>query len=87
MEKWARGNYPTAQLGEILSQDPEIITATAQINEHLFAEISLFIILFLIVMIRFFSKIIYNRHFAQITHIHLESPQKEDEQPISSDPQ
>lgn len=87
VEKWARGNYPTVQLGEILSQDPEIITATAQINEHLFAEISLFIILFLIVMIRFFSKIIYNRHFAQITHIHLESPQKEDEQPISSDPQ
>ncbi len=96
VKKWARGNYPTAHLEDILKQDPEIITATAQIKEHLFAEISLFIILFLIVIVRFFSKIIYNRHFAQITHIHIERPlnmavnpkeRKDGEQPISSDPQ
>ena len=61
IEKWARGNYPIGSLDELLAQDPEIITAQAQINEQLFAEISLFVILFLIVIIRFFSKIMY-RH-------------------------
>lgn len=97
VKKWAKGNYPTAHIEEILSQDPEIITAKVQIKEHLFAEISLFVILFLIVMIRFFSKIIYNKHFAQITHIHLERPHKKNSNPhpeekdevvpTSSDPQ
>lgn len=61
IEKWARGNYPIGSLDELLAQDPEIITAQAQINEQLFAEIALFVILFLIVIIRFFSKIMY-RH-------------------------
>lgn len=64
IEKWARGNYPTGKLDEILSQDPEIITAKARIHEQLFAEISLFVILFLIVIIRFFSKIIYRHSLA-----------------------
>lgn len=59
VKKWSRGNYPIKSIGEILSRDPEIITAKAQIDERLFAEISLFIILFLIVIIRFFSKIMY----------------------------
>ena len=61
VEKWARGNYPFDTLGKILEEDPEIITVQAQIREQLFAEISLFVILFLIVIIRFFSKIVY-RH-------------------------
>lgn len=61
IEKWARGNYPFDTLGKILEEDPEIITVQAQIREQLFAEISLFVILFLIVIIRFFSKIVY-RH-------------------------
>lgn len=61
VKKWARGNYPMKSMEKLLTQDPEIITATAQIDERLFAEISLFIILFLIVIIRFFSKIMYGR--------------------------
>lgn len=61
IEKWARGNYPLDSLDEILAQDPEILTAQAQIREHLFAEIALFVILCLIMIIRFFSKIFYNR--------------------------
>ena len=65
IEKWARGNYPIGSLDKILSQDPEIITAQAQINEQLFAEISLFVILFLIVIIRFFSKIVYRHTVAK----------------------
>ena len=56
VEKWARGNYPTSNLDKILAEDPEIITAQEQIREQLFAEIALFVILFLIVIIRFLSK-------------------------------
>jgi len=61
IKKWARGNYPLDSIEKILQADPEIITARTQIYESLFAEISLFVILFLIVIVRFFSKIIY-RH-------------------------
>ena len=60
VKKWGRRSYPAAEIGKILAEDPETITATTQIDERLFAEISLFVILFLIVIIRFFSKIIYN---------------------------
>lgn len=60
VKKWGNRNYPIRQTGKILAEDPEVITATTQIDERLFAEISLFVILFLIVIIRFFSKIIYN---------------------------
>ena len=67
IEKWARGNYPTDSIGEIIAEDPEIITAQAQIREHLFAEIALFVILCLIMIIRFFSKIFYNRRTAKLT--------------------
>ena len=59
IKKWARGNYPD-DIEKILEEDPEIITATTRIEEHLFAEISLFVILCLIMIIRFISKIIYN---------------------------
>ena len=61
VEKWARGNYPTGSLDKVLSEDPEIITAQTQIDERLFAEISLFVILSLIVFIHLFSKVIYRR--------------------------
>lgn len=67
VKKWGRRSYPAAYVGNILAEDPEIITATTQIDERLFAEISLFVILFLIVIIRFFSKIIYNGRKAAAT--------------------
>ena len=60
IKKWARGNYPIDNISQILDEDPEIITAKTRISEHLFAEISLFVILCLIMIIRFISKIIYN---------------------------
>ncbi len=59
VKKWARGNYPIDNIPQILEEDPEIITAKACISEQLFTEISLFVILCLIMIIRFFSKIIY----------------------------
>lgn len=80
VKKWARGNYPISHIDNILKQDPEVITAITQIDERLFAEISLFVIFFLIVIIRFFSKIIYNKRFAKLTHIHLEKPTSSDSQ-------
>ena len=66
IEKWARGNYPVDSLDDILSEDPEIVMVKAQIREQLFAEIALFIILFLIVIIRFFSKIVYNQSLLKL---------------------
>ena len=60
VKKWSRRDYPILNIGDMLGEDPEVITAATQIRERLFAEISLFVILFLIVIIRFFSKIIYN---------------------------
>ena len=66
IEKWARGNYPLDSLDEILSEDPEIVMVNAQIREQLFAEIALFIILFLIVIIRFISKIVYNQSLLKL---------------------
>ena len=72
IKKWARGNYPSDSIGKILQADPEIITAKTQIYERLFAEISLFVILFLIVIVRFFSKIIY-RHSPKRAQTETES--------------
>ena len=66
IKKWARGNYPLQQIKRILREDPEIITATTRINEHLFAEISLFIILCLIIIIRFISKLLYKPHLKKL---------------------
>jgi DNA-binding MurR/RpiR family transcriptional regulator len=50
----------SGDIEKILDEDPEIITATTRIEEHLFAEISLFVILCLIMIIRFFSRIIFD---------------------------
>ena len=62
VKKWARGDYPVGRLAAVLQQDPEVITAKAQIGERLFAEISLFVILSFIFIIRFFSKISYRKY-------------------------
>lgn len=62
VDKWPRRDYPLEKLGEILQQDPEVITAKTLINERLFAEVSLFVILCFIFIIRFFSKISYTKY-------------------------
>ena len=62
VDKWPRGDYPIGKLGEILKQDPEEITAKRLIHERLFAEVSLFVILCFIFIIRFFSKISYRKY-------------------------
>ena len=62
VDKWARRDYPLKSLDNILAQDPEVITAKQQIKERLFAEISLFVILCFIFIIRFFSKISYRKY-------------------------
>ncbi len=66
IKKWARENYPIDNIQDILKEDPEIITAQARISEQLFAEISLFVILCLIMIIRFISRIVYKPPFGKI---------------------
>ncbi len=60
VKKWSRHNYPE-DIAKLLSEDSEVITAEVTIREQLFAEIMLVTVLFLILIIRFFSKIIYKR--------------------------
>ena len=66
IKKWARENYPIGNITDILKEDPEIITAQTRISEQLFAEISLFVILCLIMIIRFISRIVYKPPFGTI---------------------
>jgi uncharacterized membrane protein YphA (DoxX/SURF4 family) len=63
IKKWARENYPIDNITDILEEDPEIITAQTRISEQLFAEISLFVILCLIMIIRFISRLVYKPQF------------------------
>ena len=77
IEKWARGNYPLDSLDEILREDPEIIMVKAQIREQLFAEIALFVILFLIVIVRFFSKIVYRQSLLRLHSHNVEGQETE----------
>lgn len=63
IKKWARENYPIDNITDILEEDPEIITAKTRISEQLFAEISLFVILCLIMIIRFISRLVYKPQF------------------------
>ncbi len=82
VKKWARGDYPVKTLGEILSQDPEVITAKSQISERLFAEIALFVILCFIFIIRFFSKISYRKYLNAL--VHGESDEELEDDPESN---
>lgn len=66
VDKWPRGDYPIGDMGEILMQDPEEITAKTLIYERLFAEVSLFVILCFIFIIRFFSKISYRKYLGAL---------------------
>jgi uncharacterized membrane protein YphA (DoxX/SURF4 family) len=63
IKKWARENYPIDNITDILEEDPEIITAQTRISEQLFAEVSLFVILCLIMIIRFISRLVYKPQF------------------------
>lgn len=63
IKKWARENYPIDNITDILEEDPEIITAKTRISEQLFVEISLAVILCLIMIIRFISRMVYKPQF------------------------
>ena len=79
IKKWARENYPIDNITGILEEDPEIITAQARISEQLFAEISLFVILCLIMIIRFISRIIYSNSLLKKV---IKIPAKGEEPPV-----
>ncbi len=77
IKKWARGNYPLDNITQILEEDPEIITAQTRISEQLFAEISLFVILCLIMFIRVVSRFVY-KHM----HENKQENQEEEQQDV-----
>lgn len=66
IEKWASGNYPFNSVRRILSRDPEVLMANGIIGDQLFAELCLVIIFFMIVIIRFVSKMLYKRYLSRL---------------------
>ncbi len=69
IEKWAWGNYPFSSMRRILARDPEVLVANGIISDQLFAEISLAVIFFMIVIVRFISKIIYKKYLSKLESI------------------
>ena len=60
IRKWSSCETPD-RFDDVLCEDSEVVTANVVIKEQLFVEITIFVILFMILIIRFFSKIIYSR--------------------------
>lgn len=60
IRKWSSRETPD-RFDDVLCEDSEVVTANVVIKEQLFVEITIFVILFMILIIRFFSKIIYSR--------------------------
>lgn len=59
VSKWAVSDIPSKNIDKILDQDPELIAAKEKINEHLTLEFSIFILLLIIALMRYFLKIFY----------------------------
>lgn len=66
VEKWASGNYPFPSLRRILARDPEVLMANGVIGDQLFAEICLALIFFMIVIVRFVSKFMYQKYLSKL---------------------
>lgn len=66
VEKWASGSYPFSSIRRILSRDPEVLMANGIIGDQLFAEICLALIFFMIVILRFISKLLYKRYLSKL---------------------
>ena len=60
VKKWSSNNYPK-NIRKLLDEVSEVLTASVTIKEQLFAEITIAFILFLIAIVRFISKRIYNK--------------------------
>lgn len=60
VSKWSKSGSPS-EFSKLLDEDPEVVSANITIKEHLFAEITLLFILFLVAIIRFISRRIYNK--------------------------
>jgi len=59
ISKWSSIDIPFEDIGDILNEDAELLSAKARIREHLSAEITAFILLIIISMMRFMCRIIY----------------------------
>jgi len=59
ISKWAVSDIPSENIDDILNEDPELIAANAKIGERLTLEFSIFILLLIIALMRYFMKIFY----------------------------
>ena len=65
VKKWSRLRYPQGMI-ELFAQSPDIIIADTIIGEQLFIEFSLVLLIFMVIIIRYFSKRIYRRHLMKL---------------------
>lgn len=61
INKWGKFNSGKDKILKIISNDSQVFTAEVVIRERLFLEISLIVIIFMVTIIRYVSKIIYYR--------------------------
>ena len=64
-KKWSRRNYPT-NMDNIFGQSPNILIADTIIQEQLFIEFSLALLIFMVIIIRSVSKRIYKNHLKRL---------------------
>lgn len=65
VKKWSRRNYPT-NMDNIFGQSPNILIADTIIQEQLFIEFSLALLIFMVIIIRSVSKRIYKNHLKRL---------------------
>ena len=65
IKKWSRRNYPT-NMDNIFGQSPNILIADTIIQEQLFIEFSLALLIFMVIIIRSVSKRIYKNHLKRL---------------------
>jgi triosephosphate isomerase len=59
IKKWSSAGTPYKKTDELLKEDPELLAAKSSINEQLTAEITAFVILLMIVIMRYICRIVY----------------------------
>lgn len=65
IKKWSVNRLPAKRLGQLLTRDPELLSAEVLIREHIAAEFAFLAIILLIIFMRFFCKWFYIHKLVQ----------------------